>query len=94
MGLHDAPHGLLQNMALRAHVRPVSALTHDPTHILFSNGMVHTELDSLVLAPWERPMTFRGMNGLPSFPLPVATQGQPRTRAWHSSIFGARLQAV
>ena len=82
LGLHDAPHGLLQNMALRAHVRPVSALTHDPTHILFSNGMVHTELDRLVpllkeagvgyaelraiLAPWERPMTFRGMNGLPN----------------------------
>ena len=69
-------------MALCAHVRPISSLTHDPTHILFSNGMVHTELDLLVpllkeagveyaelcaiLEPWERPMTFRGMNALPS----------------------------
>ena len=82
VGLHDAPHGLLQNMALRAHLRPVSFLTHDPTHIMFSNGMVHTELDHVmpllkdfgvefaelraILGPWKRPRAFRGVNGLPA----------------------------
>ena len=47
-GINHNPLGLLQNAALRPHIRPRELVTHDAAHILFSDGVVSCELNLLL----------------------------------------------
>ena len=60
-GLNHNPHGLLQCLELRPVVKPISVQRHDACHILWSNGMVKTELNMLLPLLLEVGMTFEIM---------------------------------
>jgi len=63
-GLNHNEFGLLLDESLRPFIRPISVQTHDPTHILFADGMCNTELNLLlpVLEQCQPPLTIEMLN--------------------------------
>ena len=47
-GLNYVKEGLLWDRELRPFVRPISILTHDPTHTMYAKGIVVNEIDLLI----------------------------------------------
>ena len=47
-GLNAEPDGVLAHVPLRPYVRPRDVLVHDPTHTIYSNGLIKTELELLL----------------------------------------------
>ena len=52
-GLNYSVDALMADKELRSVCLVLEAQTHDPAHVLFSNGMCHTEV-SLVVAKLEK----------------------------------------
>jgi hypothetical protein len=49
-GVNHNPLGILLDKDLRAYVRPIEAHTHDPMHVLVSNGIFNYEMQLLLFA--------------------------------------------
>jgi hypothetical protein len=48
LGLNHNSLGLLLDVPLRAHCKPLDVTTHDPTHVLFANGLATTEINLIL----------------------------------------------